>query len=207
MSHWSIRSFWQFVILNRLLILALHSSPLLRSGQVGVPAGPWEPGNLPESLWPDWALFQLRRRGPVSGPRRRSAAAAVPLPAVWGPDGWLSAIMPATLPPALRLHSHPCSFISLCPLPQLRVTTTLGSLPLFPCHHQRDQFNHSHDYEKYNITGARVCICPVWVKSFSLVSQFAKVSLIILSCAELTSAPEPHLFAEAPASPTRRLPL
>lgn len=56
-------------------------------------------------------------------------------------------------------------------------------------------------------TGARVCVCPTWAKFFSLVSQFVKVSLIILSCAELTSAPEPQLFAQAPASPTRGLSL
>lgn len=48
---------------------------------------------------------------------------------------------------------------------------------------------------------------PTWVKFCSLVSQFVKVSLIILSCAELTSAPEPHLPAQAPASPTSRLSL
>lgn len=47
-----------------------------------------------------------------------------------------------------------------------------------------------------------VRIRPTWVKFCSLVSQFVKVSLIILSCAELTSAPEAHLPAQAPASPT-----
>ncbi len=71
----------------------LHSSLLLRSGQVGVPAGPREPGNLPESLRPDRALLQHWGRGPVSGSCRRSAAAAVSLPAVRGSDGRLPAIM------------------------------------------------------------------------------------------------------------------
>lgn len=77
----------------------------LRSGQAGVPAGPREPGNLPESLRPDRALLQPRGRGPVSGPARRPAAAAVPLPAVRGPDGGLPAIMLNRAPP----HRAPAS--------------------------------------------------------------------------------------------------
>lgn len=35
-----------------------------------------------------------------------------------------------------------------------------------------------------------VCVRPKWVKFRGLVSQFVKVSLIILSCAELNSAPQ-----------------
>lgn len=50
-----------------------------------------------------------------------------------------------------------------------------------------------------------MCIRPTWVKFCSLVSQFVKVSLIILSCAELTSAPEPHLPAQALVSPNRQI--
>lgn len=32
-----------------------------------------------------------------------------------------------------------------------------------------------------------MCVCPTWVKFCSLVSQFVKVSLIILSCADFLS--------------------
>lgn len=134
-----------------------NTSLFLRSRQVGVPAGPREPGNLPEGLRPDRALLQHWRRGPVSGSRRRSAAAAVPLPAVRGPDGRLPAIMLNPPSPVLHLHPHLGSFFSL---PRSRVTTTLGSPPPFsPSHHQRGWFNHYHDYEKCNIMGAHLCEC------------------------------------------------
>lgn len=50
-----------------------------------------------------------------------------------------------------------------------------------------------------------MCVRPTWVKFCSLVSQFVKVALIFLSCAELNSALEPHLPAQVPVSPTSRL--
>ncbi len=111
-------------------LLIYHSFFLLRSGQVGVPAGPREPGNLPEGLRPDRALLQHWRRGPVSGSRRRFAAAAVPLPAVRSSDGGLPAIM--LNPPSRRAppSSSPLLIsLTLCPLPRSRATTALGSPP------------------------------------------------------------------------------
>lgn len=115
---------------------------------------------------------------------------------------WMASSYNASHPPVLHHHSHLCSIISLS-----AHCYDQGLPRPAPSHRQRDQFNHYHDYEKRNITGARVCVCPTWVKFCSLASQFVKVSLIILSCAELTSAPEPHLLAQAPASPTSRMSL
>lgn len=149
---------WQLIICSSLII---DHYILLRSGQVGVPAGSRKPGNLPESLWPDRALLQHWRRGPVSGSRRRSAAAAVPLPAVRGPDGRLPAIMlNPSLPPCSTFiltsahfsHSLPTATIKGCDKPSAPL------VPFSPSHRQRGWFNHYHDYEKCNIY-ASTCAC------------------------------------------------
>lgn len=192
------------------LIIWLIISLLLRSGQAGVPAGPREPGNLSESFRPDRALLQHWRRGLVSGSGCRPAAAAVPLPAVWGPDGRLPAIM--LNPPSLRAppSSSPLLIsLTLSPLPWSRVTKTLGS-PLLPSppHRQRDWFNHYHDYEKCNITGARVCTYVQRGSSSAVLS--ASLWRFHSSFCLALSPPlrlNPTLPAQAPASPTSRLSL
>lgn len=129
-------------LLTSLTISSLHH----RSGQVGVPAGPREPGNLSESLRPNRALLQHWRRRSVSCSCCWSAAAAVPVSAVWGPDGRLPAIMP---PQFLCSTAIPtCAHLShSLPTATIKGYGNLGSLPPSPTQHQRDWFNHNHDYK------------------------------------------------------------
>lgn len=111
-GHWLI---FYFLECASSILALLSTFYLYRSGQTGVPAEPWEPGNLPESLWPDWALLQHWRWGSIFGSSRRPAAAAVPLPAVRGPDGGLPAIM--LIPPFSQSSTFILTFapVSLYP--------------------------------------------------------------------------------------------
>lgn len=128
------------IFVNRLITQRLHPYLFLRSGQAWVPARPPEPGNIPESLWSDRALLQHWGWRSISGPCRRSAAAAVSLPAVWDPNGRIPAIMPP------KLQDHLTTGHLSYSLP-----SALVSPPLFPTHWPRDWSNH-YEYEKCNIT-------------------------------------------------------